>query len=115
MPVVHRTFTIANGASLSDSQQIDEAMLVGLKLPGTWTTANLTLQAAGEDAESTFCNVYEQDGTEVEINAAASRYVALEPVKFAGMKHIKIRSGTSGTPVNQGGARSIVAYLMTEG
>lgn len=114
MPVVHRTFTIANGASLSSAVMIDEAMLVGIIMPGTWTAANLTLQAAGENDESTFNNVYDKDGTEVTITAAASRYITLEPAKFAGIKQLKIRSGTSGSAVNQGGARSIVAVLMTE-
>lgn len=114
MPVVHLTATIANGASLSNALLINEAMLVGIIMPGTWTTANLTLQGAGENDESTFNNVYDKDGTEVTINAAASRYITLEPAKFAGIKQLKIRSGTSGSAVNQGGARSIVAVLMTE-
>jgi hypothetical protein len=113
--IVHRTATIANGESLSDAIILDEGFLVGLILPATWTTANLTLQAAGENDESTFQNVYDQAGTEVTITAAASRYVILEPAKFAGIKKLKIRSGTSGTPVAQAAARSIVAILASEG
>jgi hypothetical protein len=110
--MVHRTFTIANNASLSDAVSLDEAALVGLIMPGTWTAADLTLQGAGENDETAFLNVYDKDGTEVTIDAAASRYILLEPGKFAGIKQLKIRSGTSGTPVNQGGARTIVAVLM---
>lgn len=114
MLVVNKTFTIASGASLSDAIDISEAVLVGIKLPSTWTAANLTIQAADEDAESTFNNVYDQTGTEVTITASASRHVILEPAKFAGMKQIKLRSGTSGTPVNQAAGRTIVAYLARE-
>lgn len=112
--IVNREVTIANGASLSSALQIDEAFLVGIIMPGTWTAANLTLQGAGENDESTFNNVYDKDGTEVTITAAASRYITLEPAKFAGIKQLKVRSGTSGTPVNQGGSRTIVIILMTE-
>ena len=112
--IVTREVTIANGASLSGAIQIDEAFLVGIKMPGTWTAANLTLQGAGEDAPTTFNNVYDKDGTEVTITAAASRHITLEPAKFAGIHTLKVRSGTSGTAVNQGGDRIITLYLMSE-
>ena len=114
MSVVHVTATIANGASLSDAILINEAAVVGIKMPAAWTAADLTLQAAGEDAESTFNNVYDQEETEVTIQADASRHIVLEPAKFIGIKWLKIRSGTAASAVNQGGARSIVVYLMTE-
>lgn len=111
---VNRTFTIAESASLSDAIILDEALLAGLLLPAAWTTADLTLQASTRAAPSTYANVYDVDGTEVTIKAAASRYVALNPADFAGMYAIKLRSGTSGSPVTQAAARSIVATVLSD-
>ena len=112
MASVNRTATSANNAALSDSVTIDKSLLLGLVLPGTWTTADLTLQASADG--TTFGNVYDAAGTEVTIKAAASRYVTLDPASFAGMKAIKLRSGTSGSPVNQDGERSITVVVLVD-
>jgi hypothetical protein len=109
-----RTATIASGASLSGAVEIGDATVVALVLPGTWTAANLTLQASLDG--STFCDVYKNNGaTELEIAAAASRYALLNLSDIGGLRgaqSIKVRSGTAGSPVNQGGARSIGVVLL---
>jgi hypothetical protein len=109
-----RTATIANGASLSGAVELGDATVVALVLPGTWTAANLTLQASLDG--STFVDVYKNNGaTELEITAAASRYALLNMSDIAGLRgaqSIKVRSGTSGSPVTQGGARSIGVVLL---
>jgi hypothetical protein len=109
MELVTRTATIANGASLSDAVQVDGAALVGIIMPAAWTAANLTLQASHDD--STFNNVYDELGTEKTIVSSTSRYISLNPADYLGANSLKVRSGTAGTPVNQGGARSIVLVL----
>ena len=113
MNTVAKTATILNGASLSDAVEIDEGMLVGMVLPAAWTAANITLQGAADNAVSTFNNLYDVEGTEVTIVASASRYVALVPADFAGLKAVKVRSGTNAVPVNQGGDRSITLVIMS--
>lgn len=112
MPIVTRTATIANGASLSDAIQTDGATIVGISMPAAWTAANLTFQASHDDA--TFNNVYDEIGTEKTVIVSTDRHIVLNPVDFIGANSIKIRSGTAGTPVNQGAARSIVILLLPQ-
>ncbi|MBI5942873.1 MAG: hypothetical protein HY864_00775 [Chloroflexi bacterium] len=108
--MIYRTVTIANGASLSaELLDIDGASIVGLIMPAAWTAANLTLQMSHDD--STYNNVYDEMGTEKTIVASASRYILLNPADFLGANSLKLRSGTSGTPVNQGADRSIIVVL----
>lgn len=112
MASVTRTATIAESGNLSNAVTIDESMLLGLILPAAWDTADLTLQASHDGTN--FANLYDSAGTEVTIKAAASRYVTLSPADFAGMQAIKLRSGTSGSPVTQTAARSITVVILAE-
>lgn len=108
--LVNRTAVIANGEAVSAAVDIDGASVCGILLPASWTTANLTLQ--GSYDKSTYANVYDMDGVEITIVAAASRYIALNPADFLGIKSLKLRSGTSGTPVNQAAERSITVVVF---
>lgn len=103
------TVTIANGQSLSGAVNLSGFTLIGIDLPSAWTTANLTLQASIDN--STWDNVFDSTGTEVTISAAASRFVLLNPADFVAIRYLRLRSGTSGTPVNQGGARTITLVV----
>lgn len=98
--------SIANGASLSSAIDLDENGIVALQMPSAWTAANLTFQGSYDGV--TFADVYDSAGTELSVTAAASRYIVLTPATFAGLRHLKVRSGTTGTPVNQGAARTII-------
>ncbi len=103
------TATIANGQSLSGAVNLSGFTLIGIDMPASWTTANLTLQASIDN--STWDNVFDSLGTEVTITAAASRFILLNPADFVSVRYLKVRSGTSGTPVNQGGARTITLIV----
>jgi hypothetical protein len=103
------TATIANGASLSGAVNLSGFTLIGIDMPASWTAANLTLQASVDN--STWDNVFDQTGTEVTITAAASRFILLNPADFVSVRYLRVRSGTSGTPVNQGGARTITLIV----
>ncbi len=106
--------TIANGTALSAEVDLGGAVLVGIQMPAAWTAANLTFQAA-EKAGGTFNNVYNDAGTELTVTAAAARHILLaSPYALAGMRYLKVRSGTSGVPVNQAADRAmflLVKYL----
>jgi hypothetical protein len=104
-----QTVTIANGASLSNEVDLETKTLIAIDMPSSWTTANLTLQASVDN--STWDNVFDSLGTEVTILAAASRFILLNPADFVSVRYLKVRSGTSGTPVNQGGARTITLIV----
>jgi hypothetical protein len=99
--------SIANGQSLS-SEFIDlkGLSLVGLLMPAAWTAATMTL-VMSHDAATSY-NVFDGDGTEVELTVSAGQYIKLSPSDFAGIHFLKLRSGTASAPVNQGAARSII-------
>ena len=101
-----RTVSITSGQSLTASVDLKDLPLVAIETPATWTTANLTFQ--GSNDGTTLKNVHNLDGDEYTIQAAASRYIVLSPFEFQWARYIKIRSGTSGTPVNQGADRTLV-------
>lgn len=101
--------TIASGQSLTDAIVLGGRVLVGVVMPASWTAASLTFQASIDG--STWVNVYDSEGTEVSATAGAGTYVAFaNPILFAGVNRMKVRSGTSGTAVNQGAERTL--YLM---
>lgn len=108
------TVTIANGASLSGVGTIPPGFaLAAIVMPATWTAASLTFQASHNDGlgAGTYNNVYDVAGTEFQAQASASRWIAIDPVDFLGAPFIKVRSGTSGAAVAQGGNRDLVLVL----
>lgn len=104
------TFTIANNASLSDaSEDLHGVFCLAVVMPGTWTAASLTFQASIDGV--TFTDMY-YDGAEYAVVVAASQYVVLDAKDFVGIRYLKIRSGTTGSPVNQGGARTLTVVTI---
>jgi len=100
--------TIASGASLSAGVNLSGRVLAGVYMPASWTSADLTFQASNDG--STWFNVY-MDAAEVTVAATAATYVAIDPVAFLGVKHIKVRSGASGAAVNQAADRVLTLML----
>ncbi len=98
-------FTIANAASLSAAVDLSGAGVLRILMPASWTAANVTFQVSQDN--STFYDLYDRSGNEVVVTAAASRAIIMVPSDFAGFRYLKIRSGTSGTPVAQGGSRTV--------
>lgn len=103
-----KTVTILSGAALGASF-IGDGRLVAIQMPAAWTAANLTFQGSMDGA--TYCDMYDNSGTEVNIPAGASQYILIPDLKAA---WIKVRSGTTGTPVNQGADRVIQLYVLKE-
>lgn len=100
--------TIGSGASLSDEVNMSGYFLTGLYVPAGWTPANMTIQASNGD--DVFYDVY-FGSDEYTLDAVGGRFLIVEPVKFAGIRRIKLRSGTSASPVNQGAERAIVMMV----
>ena len=101
------TATIANGESLSGAVDLGSASLVAIQMPASWTAASLTFQVSYDCA--TYADVKDELGTEFTVTAAASLVIASAAIAatFLGARYLKVRSGTSGVPVNQGAARDI--------
>jgi hypothetical protein len=102
--------TIANGESQSNSMGVGEMSLLAIVMPASWTAANLTFLGSYDNG-TTFQPLHEMDGDEITVVTAASRTCILDPAVFTGLDYVKIRSCTTGGPVNQGAARTLtVAY-----
>lgn len=97
--------TIANGASVSAFVDLEAQTLVGIHMPAAWTAAGLTFQVSEDGV--TYDDLYDAAGSEKTVSVAASRYIYTIPSDWVGIRFIKVRSGTAGTPVNQGAARTI--------
>lgn len=99
------TATILNTASLSDAVPLEGDVPVTIAMPTAWTAAGMTFQCSLDNI--TYTNLYDDGGTEVSITVAASRTIALTPGTYGGCRWIKVRSGTSGSPVAQGADRLV--------
>ena len=109
-----QTLTILNGASLSGALDltISGGPPVGIQMPAAWTAANLTFQVSFDG--TTYQDFYDSAGTEIAVTAAAARFIALDPTNYFGVRFVKIRSGTSGVPVNQLADRAIILVFLAE-
>jgi len=91
--------TISNGTSLSEAENLRGYVPYGIEMPSVWTAADLTFQVSTDGTN--WLNLYDDTG-EYTLSAAASRAIGFPGANvFTGFQYIKVRSGTSGTPVNQ--------------
>lgn len=97
------TATIASAGNLSGAVNLSELVPMAIIMPAAWTAAALTFQASADN--STYNDVYTSGGGEYTVQAAASRFIVLDLTDFVGMRYLKVRSGTSGTPVAQAAQR----------
>lgn len=82
-------------------------------MPADWTAANLTFQGSHDNA--TFQNLYDDGGTEINVTAADDRNISVSAeisLAISAFRWLKVRSGTAGTAVNQGAARTITLVLF---
>jgi hypothetical protein len=99
--------TIGAGASLSQDLEVPEpSAIVGIVMPSTWTAANLTFQGSADGLEAPR-NIHNAAGDEYTVTADADRFIALDPADFAGVRFLRVRSGTAAVPVNQVAERKI--------
>jgi len=105
-PSRKHTATIASGASLSDAVAIQPThTLAGILMPAAWDAADLTFQGSFDGTN--YGDLYSDDGSEVTIPAAAGRIIPVGSSDLRAMPYLKVRSGTSTTPVAQTAQRVI--------
>jgi len=97
-------WTIADNDAISDALHMAGVQLVGFTVPDEWVTAtSVTFQTSLDG--TTFFDVY-FDGAEYTetVLAGGDLYVAVaSPEVFFGAVYLKLRSGTSASPVTQTG------------
>lgn len=97
--------TIASSASLSSPADLSGTTLCGYIMPASWTSADITFQASIDG--STYYDLHDNFGNEVNHSVAAGKFITLNPADFACVRYLKIRSGTSAAAVNQAAERII--------
>ena len=107
--LVTAAVTIANGTALSPAVDLTAYTLVAIQLPAGWTAAGLTFQAANDNQN--FGDVYDKTGEYAFAAVDVNRLLVCDPSAFAGIRYLKIRSGTGAAPVNQGADRVLTLVL----
>lgn len=102
--------TIAQGTSLSTAVSF-RGILGKIVMPAAWDAAALTI-ATSDDGGTTWNDLYDQNGTLLTLQAAASRAIYLGAADFLVIRMVKIRSGTPTAPVNQTAARTITLVAI---
>lgn len=110
MPYTSSNALIADGESLSGPVQL-VAELTSVIVPESWTAASITFQGSIDGV--TFFDIYDYLGAEVTIQAGASRMIAIDD--FKGASHMKLRSGTSASPVPQDGNITLTLVMCQKG
>lgn len=106
MAVTEIPVTIASGTSLSAATDLGPYRVFAIVPPTSWTAASLTFQGSSNGVD--FYDLFDDTGTEISVTVTASKYIILTaPVKLLGLRWLKVRSGTTGTPVNQGADRIV--------
>lgn len=103
---------IPNGGSVSQSLELSGTCITGVIMPAAWTTAALTIEVSA-DASTWIGLVYNSDGTQCN-SVAAPAVSSAYAFDLAGMipyQFIRIRSGTTASPVNQADERTLVVCL----
>jgi hypothetical protein len=109
--VITKQITIPSGGSLSEAIDLSVGKLALILIPAQWTAAELTFQASPDG--NTFGDLYDSIGTEYKVLVGAAGRSILVPIgDFMSIRFLKIRSGTAGVPVNQGGDRVLTLVLL---
>lgn len=85
---------IASSGTTSGEQDLDGNTLCGLMMPAAFTGVAITFLVSLTTG-GTFNALTKDDGSAYSVTVAASKYVALDYTKFAGVRYVKIVSGSS--------------------
>lgn len=108
---ITKVTTIASGESLSSAIDLEVYKLAAILMPAAWTAAGVTFEIAeSNQASATWRPLFDDQGNEVTVTTAAGRAVGLDSMAgaLAACRYVKIRSGTSGAPVNQTADRTLI-------
>lgn len=104
------TATILLGTSLSAAVLIAGGTVIRIEMPEAWDAAGLSFEVSSDGAD--YDKLYKEDGSEYTVSAAADRAIMIDPTRLAGVKYLKVRSGTASVPVLQTADRSITLVTV---
>lgn len=88
------TVTITSGQTQSGAVDLDGTTLCGLLLPSTFDGTTITFQTS-DTLAGTYVDIQDGTGASASVTCAASKYIALDPLAFAGIRFLKLTAGTS--------------------
>lgn len=97
--------TIPISTAVTGQIALNGSRVLAIQMSAGWDAAALTFQGSLDGV--TFMNLHDSGGTEISYTTAAGRIIVLSPLALVGLAALIIRSGTSGTPVNQTAARTL--------
>jgi hypothetical protein len=106
MPAVYSySVRIEQGASLSAAVVIDGLVPVRIQTPAAIDGTVMTFEASSDGQN--FAQLWDPvgPGAEYQIAIGASKSISLRASDFMGVRAIKLRTGTSGSPTAQSAAR----------
>jgi hypothetical protein len=110
--------TIAASAALSAEVNVGPLRIIGIQMPAAWTAGALTFQAVVSQSGATpvFGEVVDPANAAISLaTPTAATYMALTTaLALLGLGRIKVRSGTSGTPVNQAAQRDFFLVCVED-
>jgi len=103
---------IQAGESLSDPLDCSAGEIVRITMPGAWDGAALTFQASTDGI--LFNDLYFPNGEEVAMQVRPGAGVLLNAMSVLAVEFLKVRSGTSKSPVPQSMLREFAVSLKTD-
>lgn len=103
--------TIPSGQPVSEWIDLGQFRICGMVMPAAWDAAVVTFDVS-VDFGVTACPLFDENNAELTITVAAGRAHKLPPAAFLGWTRVRLRSGTSASPVNQTANR--VVNLVAE-
>jgi len=103
--------TIANGEPRSGVIDFRDVAGAILHMPAAWTAADVGFYVC-DSATGTFQPLYDEDGTIVEITAAAARSLVV-PVELFAARYVQLWSQSGGMSENQGADRVLRLSLKS--
>ena len=95
--------TIPINTALSNALSIDGDVLCEIQMPATWTTAHVTFQTSPDGVN--FQDLVDTSNAEVDLTVTQAKNRRVNPDLYHGIVYLRLRSGTTATPVNQAAAR----------
>lgn len=104
---------ITSGTAITGPIDLRGSILIGIQFPAAWTAADLSI-AMCDTETGTYGEVFTDPGTGVGTvgawDAAAGQVTLIQ--QMIANCFIKIRSGPSGVPVNQGADRTLTLHTV---
>ena len=106
----------AGATGLSSVINLGDWIVAGVSIPSDWTTASMTFvnsfDETGDEA-GTYQDVKSESNAEYTVSTIASKFHKIPLADSIGWgQFIKLRSGTSGSAVNQTNAPTVVLSLI---